>query len=77
MVGSCWLIKTFVEDITMDLTHFNSNGRSINQNEIVAHFCELVQSFLVVKQLSESQIYSIFAERNDGSTVCRQRAFKI
>lgn len=55
MIGCCWLLATFVEDMTNDLANFETNDMfeaSLHRNEIVEHFKNAVKSFVVVKQLS-------------------------
>ena len=58
LVGCCWLLRTFVEDISNDLANFDTNDsfhQLLDQNEIIENFNNAVQSFIVVKQLSNQK----------------------
>lgn len=54
IIGCCVLFATFVEDITHDLSLFNTN-KSINRggNGTIRQFCNIVQFHSNVKELSE------------------------
>lgn len=55
MIGCCWLLKTFVQDITHDLAQFVANDifqGSFDRSETMEHFTNVVKSFTIVKQLS-------------------------
>lgn len=52
LIGSCWLIVSFVNDITNDLPLLNVGGAS-NRNEITKRFCRIVEFYMDVKQLSK------------------------
>lgn len=55
IMGCCWLLKTFVEDITNDLENFEAHDvfhETMDQNRIVKHFKNVAKSFVMVKQLS-------------------------
>lgn len=55
VIGCCLLLKTFVEDITRDLAHFEANNTFHDfksQSKILKHLKYLVKSFTMVKQLS-------------------------
>lgn len=54
VLGSCWLFKSFIEDILKDLRHMNVGKKSHtkSQNEsIVIHFCNIVKLYTNVKEL--------------------------
>lgn len=64
MIGCCWLLKTFVEDITKDLANLEANDifrGSIGQSEIKGRFNSEVKYFTMVKQLSVSELRLIHA----------------
>lgn len=62
MVGSCWLVITFINDLTNDLSELNANNaRKINRQKIYKRFCNVIRQFCAIEQLSES---------DDGRTNC-------
>ena len=58
-IGSLFLLKSFVKDITNDIKFLNleaiiSDGNWDGKNELMTkHFIEVVQEFLTVKELSQ------------------------
>lgn len=54
LVGSCWLFMFIVQDITMDLTNFNLNVQSNeeNQGQMIQNFYVIIQLYSDAKQLS-------------------------
>lgn len=50
VLGSCWLFKSFIEDILKDLRHMNVGKKSQNES-IVIHFCNIVKLYTNVKEL--------------------------
>lgn len=55
IIGSCWLFGAFINDIKNDLIAFNGiESTNTNQVEIKKQFCQIVQLYSDVKQLSET-----------------------
>lgn len=53
MVGTCWLIITFVKDIFDDLLKLNMRRASRRHGrELKTRFCYIIQLYAEVKQLS-------------------------
>lgn len=55
MVGSCFLVKEFVADITDDLKFLNMDGKKTsdeNRAKLMENFSLLVQTHSKLKQLS-------------------------
>lgn len=54
LVGSCWLFIAIAKDITNDLAGLSFNRRSNNTRHRLAreHFCDIVQVYAELKQLS-------------------------
>lgn len=51
--GSCWLIVTFVEDITNELSQFSADKlQKINHRGLKERFCDVLQQLSDIKQLS-------------------------
>lgn len=57
-LGFCWLIISFVKDITNDLDQFTLNECQ-NHDQITGTFCEIVELYLELKQLSPSFQHSL------------------
>lgn len=58
IAGSCWLFVAFVEDITSDLCALNAEIKSTNANQmdVKKRFCEIINLYSDVKQLSGNAI---------------------
>lgn len=55
LIGSCVLLKTFIEDITADLISLKMNDKTAsdeNRSKIVGIFCKSIQNHADLKQLS-------------------------
>lgn len=57
LVGSCWLLISFIEDITSDLSLLTENnetsdGTSDGTSDVIVRFYEIVQFYSDVEQLS-------------------------
>lgn len=54
-IGSIWIIKSFVNNITNNLQQLKMDKKSTefkNHSKLKRHFCEIVQDFSDAKQLS-------------------------
>lgn len=77
LIGSCWAIVSFVNDVTNDLPLLNVGGAS-NRNEITKRFCRIVEFYLDVKQLSALfQCKRKASESNRSVWICYRFRFVI
>lgn len=61
IIGTCWIAITCVKDVANDLPSLTiDNKRSLqNRKKVKEHFCNFVQSYLDLKELSENK-FQIF-----------------
>lgn len=65
LIESCFLMKTFVEDISKDIPLLNedvahsSNKKSTKKTQIAKHFSNMLQNHSIVKQLSKIDFYAV------------------
>lgn len=71
LFGSCYLFITFVEDITIDLCHFNATvSTKYSEKMLTKNFCNIIQLHSDVKELS-----NILDNRNELKVFHRNTIF--
>lgn len=58
-IAFCWLIIAFVKDIRNDLDQLTLNDRHQNHEQITGIFCEIIELYSEVKQLSSINMFFI------------------
>lgn len=57
LIGACTLLTEFSKDIANDLVNFNTDAVLNHQNEMKKFFCNILQEYADVKQLSAQCIF--------------------